>query len=255
MLLVAGAPAARAGDDAEIRLRITPEYSSGHYGNPIRTTISSVPVDVSLYIGRWTATLRVPYLSVTGPGGFVPRIGSVGGSEATGRTTSSGIGDTRLTLAYSVLEGGDEPFQPYLDIAIQQRMPTASDPALGSGLWEQAVRIDTGFAINDALSLDASLGHRFVLFPPKGGAGDDYTYVFAALTWDIDPKTAMGIGIDAQDRVPDARRPVVEFGVFADRRLGGGFTVGAFLWRGVTRESADWSGGVRLVWRGAPRLG
>ena len=258
-LVLLAAPAARAAagaaDEPELRLRITPEYSSGHYGNPVRTEIWAVPMDVTLYIGRWTATLRVPYLTVTGPGGFVPRIGSVGGSQATGRTTSSGIGDTRLTLAYTVLEGGDDPFEPYLDIAVQQRMPTASDPALGSGLWEQAVRIDTGFAINDALSLDASLGHRFVLFPPKQGAGYDYTYLYAALTWDIDAKTSVGIGLDAQNRVPNARDPVLELGIFADRKLGGGFTAGVFLWHGVTRESADWSGGFRLVWRGAPRLG
>lgn len=254
-LLALAAPAARAGEEPELRLRITPEYASGHYGNPVRTEVWTVPVDVTLYIGRWTATLRVPTLTVTGPGGFVPRIGAVGGSQATGRTTNSGLGDTRLTLAYTVLQGGDDPFEPYLDIAVQQRMPTASDPALGSGLWEQAVRIDTGFAINDALSFDASLGHRFVLFPPKGGAGYDYTYLYAAVTWDIDAKTAIGLGIDTQNRVPDARRPVLEIGAFADRKLGNGLTFGVFLWHGVTRESADWSGGFRLVWRGTPPFG
>lgn len=58
-----------------------------------------------------------------------------------------------------------------------------------------------------------------------------------------------------QNRVPDARSPVIEVGVFADRKLGSGFTLGVFRWQGVMRESAGWSGGFRLGWRDTPRFG
>lgn len=258
-LLLFAAPAG-AAEGPEFRVRVTPEYSSGRYGEAQRTEVMSVPLDIGLSWERWTATLRLPWLSVTGPGGFVPRIGALGpapvGGGAAGspgrRTTTTGVGDMRLTGAYTLFQGGDEPFAPYLDLALQTRFPTASSAELGSGQVEHILRLDTGMALGGGVALDASLGRRVVPFPRRGGGGRDYWTLFATLGWDVTEATTIGLGLDTQDRVPEANRAVLELGAFLDHELAPGLVGSLFVWHGVTRESAAIAAGFRLAWRGRP---
>jgi hypothetical protein len=243
---LAFAPQAAATD---LQVSLTPEYATGRYGQPKSTVSLSAPLDVRLIGERTTVSLRLPLLSLDGPANFVPRIGEVGqGSERRARGVRQGLGDLRLTGAYTLREAGEGWREPYFGIAGQIRIPTATPSDLGSGQVELFLRLDAGANLTDTLSLDVSLGRRFVPFP-RAGSGADYWTLFASLALDVTPDWTVGATLDAQDRVPDANRPVLELGAFVERNLTPELTLGAFVWRGFTNESVDWSFGLRLSYR------
>jgi hypothetical protein len=229
---------------------VAPEFSSGRYGSESRTEIYLVPYDFTFYGDRLSATLRVPYLSVRGPGRFASQKGGGAGRNHPVRTTEIGLGDVRLTGTYTVLEGDNS--SPYLDVALRTILPTASSHGLGRGWMEQALRIDTGLELSKSVLLDASVGRHFALFPRKGGSAD-YWSLFAGLTWNTAGGTSVSVDVYAQDRAPNAKRPVLEVGAFLDQEIAPGVSVGVFAYRGLTRESVDWSGGFRLTYRSTSR--
>jgi hypothetical protein len=243
LLLILAAAAGPAA--AQLRLSIAPEYATSRQPGEARTVVTTLPLDVAAQTGRVSAKLYVPWLSVGGGTQFLPGIGEVGGARA------AGLGDLRLTGAYTLLQGSVAPFDPYIDIALRTRFPTAASPALGTGQMEHVLRLDTGARLSDSLALDASVGRRFVLAPPKGGAGADYWTVDVALGWEAVEGTTLGLSFETQDRTPDSTRPVLELGAFIDREIAPGITLGVFGARGLTRDSAEWTVGLSLVYRGA----
>jgi hypothetical protein len=235
---------------ADLYVNFTPEYASGHYGNPTRTVTLSAPLDLRLEGERASIGLRIPYLAVNGPSSFVPRIGELGeGTDPRGSGTTRGLGNLRLGAAYTLLKAGDSILEPYLGVAVQLRAPTAAPPGLGSAQYETFLRLDVGANLTETLSLDLSVGRRFVPFPMSGGAGADYWTFFATLAHDLTSDWSIGISLDAQNRVPEANRPVLEAGLFVERAVTPNLTLGAFLWRGFTAESADYSFGLRVSYR------
>lgn len=235
---------------ADLYVNFTPEYASGHYGSPSRTTAWSAPLDLRLVTDRSSFALRIPYLSVNGPSSFVPRIGELGdGSDPRGSGTTRGLGNIRLTAAHTLIKEGDTIWEPYFGLAVQLRMPTASPPGLGSAQYETFLRADLGANLTETLSFDISLGRRFVPFPARGGAGADYWTLYGSLALDVTSDWTIGIALDAQNRVPEAKRPVLEAGLFVERNVTPDLTLGAFVWRGFTTESVDYSFGMRLSYR------
>lgn len=247
--LAAGLAASPLGA-ADLYVNMTPEYASGHYGNPTRTVAISAPLDLRLVTDRNSFTLRVPYLSVNGPSNFVPRIGEVGeGSDPRGSGTTRGLGDVRVTATHALLQAGDTIWEPYLGLAAQLRVPTAVPAGLGSGQVETFLRADFGANISETLAFDISIGRRFVPFPIRGGGGADYWTFFGSLALDVTDDWTIGVSMDAQNRVPEANRPVLEAGLFVEYSLTPDLTLGAFAWRGFTTESVDYSFGLRFSYR------
>jgi hypothetical protein len=251
LLLAAAAPAAAD----EIRLRIAPEYASGAQGGPGRTIALSAPVDVGLAGERTALTLRLPFLSVDGPASYLPRIGSLG-TAPRGRH-DTGLGDARLTGSVTLLDGDAAEATPYLDLALQTRLPTATRKSLGTGQVEHLLRADTGLTLSGGTALDLSLGRRFVVFPRAEGAGTDYWTLYATAAHPIAEGWTAGLAVDAQDRLPDVARPVVDVGAFLRHDIAPDLSVGVFAWHGLTRESAAFSVGLRFAYRlniGSARL-
>jgi hypothetical protein len=235
---------------ADLYVNFTPEYASGHYGNPTRTVALSAPLDLRLATERSSIALRIPYLSVNGPSSFVPRIGELGeGNDPRGSGTTRGLGNIRLTAAHTLIKEGDTIWEPYFGLAVQLRAPTAVPPGLGAAQFEAFLRADFGANISETLSFDISVGRRFVPFPARGGAGADYWTLFGTLALDVTSDWTIGVSVDAQNRVPEANRPVLEAGLFVERSVTPGLTIGAFAWRGFTTESADYSFGLRISYR------
>jgi hypothetical protein len=245
---LAGLLLAMPAGAAELRLRLTPEYSSGRYGADTRTTTLNVPMDIGLASGRGSATVRLPWLAVSGPADFVPRLGALGAEGGTRRGTQTGLGDVRFTLAYTLVEEDEEVGVPHLGIALQTRFPTATRASLSSGQVEHLLRLDTGFSLG-GFDLDVSVGRRFVAFPRRGREETDYWTLFGILGRDVGSGWTVGVAVDAQDRVPDAARPVLEVGAFVERAVTPDLTVGVFAWKGLTSESASFSLGLRFAYR------
>lgn len=246
------APAvAEAGD---LTLKVSPEFARGHQGAAGRTSAVSVPVDASLGIDRVTLSLRLPYLAVSGPGGFLPRIGTLGsaGTDGGGR---SGLGDIRLGAAVAVLEHQTSHGDNYLDLGVKTRLPTATDASLGTTQFEHMLLLDGGIALPGGLALDLTLGRRVVPVPRRGRGERDYWTGFASLSLDFGEGWRAGVMASGQDRLPDIATPIIEAGAFLERDLSPALTLGLSAWHGMTRESDSFSLGLRIAYRFQGRHG
>lgn len=95
-LVIAAPSLACAGD---LKISLSPAYTSGDYGSSISTETYEVPLKVSYQEGPYKISIRIPYQAVTGPQTLVPSIGLVGspsnGSRRGGdvvRVSNSGPG-------------------------------------------------------------------------------------------------------------------------------------------------------------------
>jgi hypothetical protein len=222
----------------EYRLKLSPEFTRGRAAEGHAAT-TLLPVELTASGEKGWLGLRLPFADVSGGGGFVSGLGAV---EGQGRRR--GLGDLRVTLAHHLL-GGEEG-APYLDIALRTSLPSATAPGLGAGQVEHLLRLDAGLDLAPGLALDVSLGRRLVPFPRQGRAGVDYWTFQGSVTRTLPGGWSLGLGVDAQDRLPDAARPVVELGATIEREMTADTTIGLFAWKGVTAESALFSLGLRL---------
>lgn len=248
-LLPAPAPAA-----AELTMTVAPEYAGGRNGAEGRTNALSIPVGASLGLDRFTLSARIPWLAVSGPGGYVPRIGTLGSSGTDGGARS-GLGDLRLTGAYTLLEGETPDGPAFLEIGLQTRLPTATDARLGATQWEHMLLLDAGMALPGGVSIDATIGRRFVPFPRRGWGERDYWTGYGTISLDLPEGWRLGLAASGQDRLPDVATPVIEVGAFMEREIAPDVTLGLIGWQGLTRESAAFSLGLRLSYRFRRRHG
>ena len=72
------------------------DYSAGHYGALVDTTVWSVPIDLKAQIGRLRLQASLPYVFMNGPGQMVGGV-IVSSANSTTTTSRSGIGDLNFT--------------------------------------------------------------------------------------------------------------------------------------------------------------
>lgn len=238
--LLLGAAGLRA-EPAELRFGVTSEFAGGSAHAHRRLGGSTVTVDTTIAAGSGSVTLRMPDLAARGLGDLLPE-------TVPGGTSSARMGDLRLIGRYALAEG--EPGgAPSLAIAVQTRMPSATEPSLGAAQWEQVVRLETGLELHGGAALDLSLGRRITPFGREGRGEKDYWIGQGSLAMPIAADWTAGLAAYAQDRQPDVTTPVMELGAFVERALGDDLAIGLFTWHGMTRESPAFTIGLRLAYR------
>lgn len=157
-LLAAGAAHAEDG----LSLGIGADYSSGDYGSDVTTEIFSVPVTAKYISGAWTYKASLPWLDVSGDPNVLPGLGRVDNTNPNGRgrgngngngngapdpvppadatdDSTSGIGDLRLSAAYTFDTGG--PLG--VDLTGNVKIATADeDKSLGTGANDYGLALD-----------------------------------------------------------------------------------------------------------------
>jgi hypothetical protein len=115
-------------------------YSSGKYGTPNTTTISSVPVSLGYENGPWIAKLTIPYIRITGSDAVVAGLGKV--KKATGTTrTDSGLGDVVASTTYNLFN--DAASRTGVDLTGRIKFGTAdANKNLGTGKNDYGAQID-----------------------------------------------------------------------------------------------------------------
>jgi hypothetical protein len=142
------------------------EYSSGKYGDTLKTEMYNVPVTGKYETGLWAFRLSLPLVRVTGPGNVV-RVGDdvvtlPGGS--TERHTETGLGDLVGSAFYNLLDERTSEFG--LDIGAKVKLGTADeDKGLGTGENDHSIQADV-FKPIGAITAFGSLGYRFYGDPP-----------------------------------------------------------------------------------------
>ena len=205
----------------------------------------ATPFDASIATGRTRLGLKIPDVG-SEPGGWLPAASIPAGPG--GAALAGGMGDVRATARIGLAEG-EAGAIPWLDLALQTRLPSATDPRLGAGQWEHVLRVETGMAFEGAVAIDASLGRRIAPFGRRGRGEKDYWVAEASLAMPLAPSWTVGLAAYAQDRQPDIATPVMELGTFIERDLGEDLSVGLFTWHGLTRESPAFTIGLRLAYR------
>lgn len=157
------ADAATAGqvDTTEFELATGADYSAGHYGSTLDTTVWSIPVDLKVRSGRFRAQASLPYVFIKGPGQMVGGvIVATPGSTAT--TARSGIGDANLSAAY--LLTSEHGLLPALEIGGGVKLPTAKT-TIGTGEADYSVTASAYKTLAPGVMLFGSLGYSWLGSP------------------------------------------------------------------------------------------
>ena len=266
------------------------QYSDGEYGETTSTSALVVPFSVRATFGAWSIRASVPYVMVDGPADVSEIIddssgrgtssgsgssGSGSGSGTSGRDGSgsgsggsgggddddpvdlvtadrseSGIGDASIALTYSLDSIGDSP--AYVDFTGRVRLPTGSEEdGLGVGATDYVALSEIGWD-GDAGGAFVSAGRRFL------GAVDDVERVdgwqASVGGWiNVSDSAVVGAYYDWRNSsVRDGEDPSsVE--AYVSWRLNDAWKVEVNGGIGLSDASADYTGGLTLIWRSAKR--
>ncbi len=180
---------------------------------------------------------------------YLPWLSRSGVAQGAGTGDENGFGDLRLTFGRTLYRATALPGEPSFGLALQTRLPSASRASLGTGYFEHVLRLDTHASLAEDTTVYMSFGRRLAPVPGSGGAGADYWTFYGDLSYAISPTWSGGVSIEAQDRVEDANRRVLEAGAFLDHTVNDSVSVGGFVLRGLTQESAGTTIGLRFLWR------
>lgn len=215
-------------------------YSTGDYGQSEKTDILYVPLTGRVDAGDWVFKLTVPYVSVTGPGNVVQGIGVVG-AGATARTTESGLGDVVAAVTRTVFASTDGG--TLLDLTGKVKLGTAdADRGLGTGENDYSLAIEPAHRLGDYTAF-GTLGYK-VVGDPDGSDLDNVVFASLGGSTEMRPGTSAGLSLDTQGASSSAS-PGAQWDVtaFVTSRLDDSWKGQAYVSRGLSDASPDWSGG------------
>lgn len=160
-LLLTAIPGAQATD--HFSLTAGASSSSGRYGTGTTTDIWSAPLTGAYQTGRWTVTVAVPYIRVSGSGDVIPGTGPVTNGNPLGRGLDSllgggpssgpgsnpsrksgaaaGLGDIVASAGYMIVSSADRSFGLNLTGAVKFGTADANK-GLGTGQNDYGASLD-----------------------------------------------------------------------------------------------------------------
>ncbi|MBI3986536.1 MAG: transporter [Lentisphaerae bacterium] len=132
-------------------------YSSGDYGSTSEAEIWYVPLSLTRYFPRGSATLTVPFVSVD-----------------TG-STESGMGDILLKgRFYALLQEG---MWPGVDLVAKVKVPTADEnKGLGTGEFDEGAAVEVYRLFDRRFVAFFSVGYNFIGDPPGVDYSDQFVF-------------------------------------------------------------------------------
>ncbi len=164
------------------------DYTTGSYGEAIDTSIVYIPFTGKYETGPWLFSLTLPYIRVSGPGGVVRDVGSVG-TAGTARRTESGMGDIVGTATYNYC--WDPQRQLAIDFTGKLKLATANERKnLGTGEEDLHVQVDA-YQSRGRWTPFGTLGYKFLGDPPGVDLRDVF-YASAGATYRLDDERIVG---------------------------------------------------------------
>jgi len=230
----------------EMSVSIKPDYATGTYGTGTRTRLLDTPLEVKLHQGSSGIGLRIPYTIETGRQQVLPGFGPIGSAAAQG-FRREGLGNIRLSAWTGLWD--DAATGTRLNATIKVAPPALRHvQPLGVNFTRISLELDLSVPLPHRFTLDLALGRRVVVGAP-GLDLSDYWYGTIDLGHAVTDRWSFGMTIDAQGTSSRTGTPVLEIGPWLEYAIAPGWRIGAYLFRGFTRDSADWGGGFTLSHR------
>lgn len=219
------------------------DYSSGNYGDNVKTEITSVPVIARYEAKRWVFKVTVPYVTINGPGNVVPSIGQVGTTNSTRRVRESGMGDVVTAATYNVYSGTTNAL--VVDLTGKIKFATADkDKGLGTGENDYATQVDLykGFGKFTAIG---TLGYR-VYGNTSFGPLDNVFYGSVGGSYRLTSRTSAGVIYDYRPKITSSGSEISEMTAFVTHKLTDQWKAQAYLVNGFSNGSPDYGGGALI---------
>ncbi len=239
----------------QLKLSLAYHFSSGDYGYSENTEIGYVPLTARLDVERWRVQATIPYLSISGPAGFVE---GPAGPIATTSGTSDGLGDILVRCSY-VLVRAPDPFSekgsgavsdhgswiPGVELGGTVKFPTASESdGLGTGEFDFGLESGLWWTYGKVTPFGA-VGYRFRGSPPGSHLRDVLLASVGGLYRFVDAFTA-GFLIDYREASSSASDECVDVVPFATWKVTGNWSADLYVSAGLADGSPDAGVGLQL---------
>lgn len=218
------------------------DYSSGKYGQKIRTEIYTYDVSGEYVYKDWTGKIVVPlYEKVTGPGGILPKIGRVGkvnrviGFTQT-KKTEDGFGDVDVSLSYDAYHNDSNGWD--ISVTGEVKFGTASKAKnLGTGRADYSPSVAIARTMGKFTPW-VSFGWRAV-GKPAGFQLRDYWYGSAGVSYDVDDNDIVTVAFDSSERSSLGSDVNNDASIEVSRDLDKSWTVGLTVLAGLSTAAPD----------------
>lgn len=228
---------------ADLTISTQSEFTTGNYGTSTRTRVWETPLELKLHHEGHGIGLRIPYILESGNQAVIPELGPVGGVTPQS-FQRKGIGNVRLSAWTRFWE--DEDTGTTIGATIKVTPPAIrSLQPMGVDFTRVGLELNVGATLPADARLDASVGRRFVIGAPGYGL-NDYWFGSFDLGYDVTSRIAVGLTLDVQTRSSSSGTAVLEIGPWIEYDIADGWRIGAYVFRGFTRDSADFGAGFTL---------
>jgi hypothetical protein len=218
------------------------DYSSGKYGQTIRTEVYTYDVSGEYVYKDWTGKIVAPlYEKIIGPGGVLPKIGRVGkvrrvvGFTQTKRT-NDGFGDVDCTLTYDAYHNDSNGWD--ISATGEVKFGTASAAkGLGTGRADYSPSVDISRTMGKFTPW-ASFGYRYV-GKPAGFELRDYWYGSVGVTYDVDDNDSVTAAFDSSERTSLGSNVDNDASIEVSRQLDKSWNVGLTIVGGLSTAAPD----------------
>jgi len=237
--------AGRAGA-TDLVVSVQPDFSSGKYGTGTTTNLLETSLSIKIKERGYGFGFKLPYLVETGTQPVLPGVGPIGPNQASSFRHDGG-GNTRLSGWVTVWHDDDAGLR--LDAVAKVTPPGIGRwQALSVGFTRADLELAAVYALTPRTDIEVDFGRRFFIGAP-GLDLTNYWYSTISLTHELSDKWTIGVSADIQTRSSSGGTPVLEIGPFVEYEISDGWRVGANVYRGFTRDSADFGGGLSVTRR------
>jgi hypothetical protein len=192
-----------------VYLEFAPEFDTGKFGGKHPSSFLYLPTTLGYDHDGVVASVTVPYqiqrshVAVTIIGGRPVR---TGGAKSGKIKTVGGLGDVYLDAGYYVFEEHDG--LPSLEVEGEIKFPTADDErGLGTGSYDQALKLYSGITFFKHLKLNATLGYGWIGqpedIPDLVNEFHNIIYFGGAAGYAFSPANELWLRFDGNTRVTD----------------------------------------------------
>jgi hypothetical protein len=192
-----------------VYVEFAPEFDIGKFGAKKESSFLYLPTTLGYDQDGVVASVTVPYqvqrarVGITFIGGRPVR---TGGAKAGKIKTVGGLGDTYLDGGYYFLE--EHEAQPALKLEGEIKFPTADDErGLGTGAYDEALRLYSSMTFFKHLKVDATLGYGFIGqpedVPESVNEFHNIVYFGASAGYAFNPKNELWVRFEGNTRITD----------------------------------------------------
>lgn len=231
---------------SELVVSLQPDFSAGNYGTDTTTRLLETSLNIRLKQDGYGFGVKLPYLLETGSQAVLADVGPIGPLQPT-EFRHNGGGNVRLSGWVTLWRDNDAGLR--LDTTLKVTPPGIPRwQALAVGFTRLDLEANLYWTITPTWDLEVDFGRRTFIGAPGLGV-NNYWYSTIYLTYAVDDRWSVGLSADIQTRSSSTGTPILEMGPYVDYEIAEGWRIGAYVYRGFTRDSANIGGGMTVTRR------